>query len=61
MKKTEKDIQLSFEFDDPDRKISFVEVKGKCKCGHSYEFKKADVVLEMTAPCTRCGTIIIIK
>ena len=61
MKTKEKDIQLSFDFDLPDRKIRFTVFSGKCKCGYCYEFRKADVVIEMTAPCPKCGAVITIK
>ena len=61
IKKGGKDIQLSFEFDTSNQKIRFITVKGQCKCGFSGEFKKADVVFEMTVPCPKCGSVIIIK
>ena len=56
-----KDIQLSFEFDTSDRKVRFITVKGKCRCGYTGEFKKAEIVLEMTVPCPKCGAVISIK
>ena len=61
VKKNSPDTQLSFDFEIPDQKIKFITVKGTCKCGYNYEFKKADVVLEMTAPCPVCGAVIIIR
>jgi len=61
LKKTGKDIQLSFEFDSPDRKIRFIAVKCKCKCGYTGEFKKADIVLEMTVLCPKCKSVINLK
>jgi hypothetical protein len=61
MKNSEKDIQLSFDFDIPDRKIQFTVFRGRCRCGYSYEFRKADVVIEMTVPCPACGSVISIK
>jgi len=60
-KKGDGENQLSFDFEIPDQKIKFVTVKGTCKCGYRYEFKKADVLLEMTVPCPQCGAIISIK
>jgi ssDNA-binding Zn-finger/Zn-ribbon topoisomerase 1 len=56
-----KDIQLSFEFDTSDRKVMFIAVKGECRCGFTGEFKKAEIVLEMTVPCPKCGAVISIK
>ncbi len=47
--------QLSFDFEIPDQKIRFITVRGTCRCGFNYEFKKADVVIEMTALCPECG------
>ncbi|HNX24129.1 MAG TPA: hypothetical protein PKG60_08765 [Spirochaetota bacterium] len=61
VKKSGKDVQLSFEFDTSGQKIRFVTVKGQCKCGYSGEFKKADIVLEMTVLCPKCGSVINIK
>ena len=61
LKKTVKDVQLSFEFETENRTVKFIAVSFKCKCGFTGEFKKADVVLEMTAPCPKCGTLITIK
>ena len=60
-RKTGGDNQLSFDFEIPDQKIKFITVKGTCRCGYEYEFKKADVVLEMTVPCPECGAIISIR
>lgn len=60
-KKSGKDIQLSFEFDTSGQKIKFISVTGKCKCGFAGEFKKAEIVFEMTVPCPKCGSIIVIK
>lgn len=60
-RKIVKENQLSFDFEIPDQKIKFITVKGVCRCGRSYEYKKADVVLEMTVPCPGCGSIITIK
>lgn len=59
--KNGKDVQLSFEFDTSGRKVKFIDVKAKCRCGCTGEFKKADIVLEMTVPCPKCGSIISIK
>ncbi len=59
--KTVKDIQLSFEFDNSNQKVRFIKTAGKCRCGYTGEFKKADIVLEMTVPCPKCGSIIHIK
>jgi len=56
-----KDIQLSFDFETADKKIKFTLFRGNCKCGYSYEFSKADVVIEMTVPCPQCGVLISIK
>jgi len=56
-----KDVQLSFEFDTGNQKIIFIRVKGLCRCGYSGEFSKADVVLEMTVPCPKCGSLISMK
>ena len=61
VQKKGKDVQLSFEFDTSDQKVKFVDVKVQCRCGYSGQFKKADVVLEMTAPCPKCGSIFSIK
>ncbi len=61
MKNKGKDIQLSFDFDITDRIIHFKHINGKCRCGYCYEFKKADIVIEMTVPCPKCGAVIIIK
>lgn len=60
-KKNGKDVQLSFEFDTSGQKVKFIVFKVKCRCGYTGEFKKADVVLEMTVPCPKCGSIISIK
>jgi hypothetical protein len=60
-KNSVKDIQLSFDFVIPGQNVQFITFKGKCKCGYNYELKKADVVLEMTLPCPKCGAIITIK
>jgi len=60
-KQTGKDKQLSFEFDTSNQKVKFITVTGRCKCGFSGEFKKADVVLEMTVLCPDCGAVINIK
>ncbi|PKL15233.1 MAG: hypothetical protein CVV49_21710 [Spirochaetae bacterium HGW-Spirochaetae-5] len=59
--KTGKDVQLSFEFDNSNQKVKFITVTGKCRCGYSGEFKKGDIVLEMTVPCPECNAVIIIK
>jgi len=59
--KNSKDKQLFFEFDTSDREVKFITVRGQCKCGYLGEYKKADVVLEMTVPCPKCGAVIIIK
>jgi len=61
VKNSGKDIQLSFEFDTENQKIRFITVAGQCKCGYRGEFKKADIVLEMTVPCPECGALISIK
>ncbi len=61
LKKSGKDIQLSFEFDNGNQKVKFAAVKADCRCGYNGEYKKADVVLEMTVRCPKCGTVIIIK
>lgn len=61
VKRSGKDIQLSFEFDTSNQKVKFITIKAKCRCGYTGEFKKADVVLEMTVPCPKCGLIISIK
>ena len=53
-----KDIQLSFDFDTGNRKIKFITVRGQCICGYVGDFKKADVVLEMTVLCPQCRTVI---
>lgn len=60
-KKSQKDIQLSFEFDIPNQKIRFLKVTETCRCGYSAEFTKADIVLEMTVPCPKCNAVIIIR
>ena len=60
-RKTGEENQLSFDFEIPDQKIKFITVKGTCRCGYEYEFKKAYVVLEMTVPCPKCGTVISIR
>ncbi len=54
-------VQLLFDFETDDRKVKFISVKGECRCGYSSEFRKADVVLEMTVPCPKCGSVIRIK
>jgi Zn finger protein HypA/HybF involved in hydrogenase expression len=61
VQKKGKDVQLSFEFDTSGHKVKFINVKVQCRCGYTGEFKKADVVLEMTVPCPKCGSIISIK
>ena len=61
IKKEGKEIQLTFGFDTSDGKISFITVKGICRCGYTGEFRKADIVLEMTVPCPICGSVISIK
>lgn len=61
VKKSGDDAQLSFDFEIPDQKIKFIIVKGICRCGHEYEFKKADIVLEMTARCPGCGGVIAVR
>jgi len=61
IKKGDKDIQLSFEFDTSDRKVKFITVIGKCKCGYTGEFKKAEIVLEMSIPCPKCGSVMFLK
>ena len=60
-KRSTTDTQLSFDFEIPDQKIKFIAVKAECRCGYSSEYKKADVVLEMTVPCPKCGSIISIR
>lgn len=60
-KKNSGENQLTFDFEIPQQKIKFITVKGTCRCGYEYEFKKAEVVLEMTAPCPGCGSLLIIK
>ncbi len=60
-KKTDKDIQLSFEFDNGNQKVKFITVTGKCRCGYSGEFRKADIVIEMTVVCPKCKALIILK
>lgn len=55
------DKQLSFDFEITDQKIKFIAVRGECRCGYSSEYRKADVVLEMTVPCPKCGSIISIR
>ncbi len=61
LKKTGKDIQLSFDFDTSNQKVKFINVRGQCRCGYSGEFKKADIVLEMTVLCPKCKSVIVIK
>lgn len=60
-KKSGRDIQLSFDFNDPDTEVKFISVMGECRCGYTAEFRKADVVLEMTVPCPQCRSLISIK
>jgi len=61
VKKSSGETQLSFDFEIPDQKIKFITVNGTCRCGYKYEFKKADLVLEMTVPCPKCGAVITVK
>jgi hypothetical protein len=61
IKKRGRDIQLSFDFDNGKREIKFISVRGQCICGYAGDFKKADVVLEMTVLCPSCGSVIKIK
>ena len=56
-----KDIQLTFEFNTSNQKIRFIKTAGKCRCGYTEEFKKADIVLEMTVICPECGSVMRIK
>lgn len=60
-KKVSGENQLSFDFEIPDQRVKFLTVRGRCRCGYSYEYKKADVVREMTVPCPECGSIISVK
>ena len=61
IKKNGKDIQLSFDFNQGNREVKFITVKGQCICGYFGDFRKADVVLEMTVICPECGSVICIR
>ncbi len=60
-KAREKERQLSFDFDTDIREVKFIKVRGQCRCGYAGDFKKADVVLEMTVLCPTCGSVISIR
>lgn len=58
---TKKEIQLTFDFGRDEADTGFTSVKGVCKCGRPWEFRKSGIVKEMTVPCPGCSALIVVK
>jgi len=61
MKGKKKEVQLTFDFGHDDKDAGFTTVRGVCKCGRPWEFRKSGIVMEMTVPCPACHAIIVVK
>lgn len=56
-----KDYQLTFDFGQDEKDAGFTTVKGVCKCGRPWEFRKSGIVKEMTVPCPGCSALILVR
>ena len=56
-----RDVQLMFDFAHEEPDTGFTTVKGVCRCGRPWEFRKSGIVIEMTVPCPGCSAMISVK
>lgn len=55
------DVQFKFDFGNDEPDTGFTSIKGVCRCGRPWEFRKSGIVKEMIVPCPGCSALIVVK